>query len=329
MSLYDLQVEEGTAFGRWYGGDGGAAGGGDRAPGRGRGGGAAATRAPPPIPSRPSLPSSEDTAFMYAYASGYLRSRGYEHYEISSYARRRRDDDNDDDDDDDDDEWGGGGRRRRGRKGPGNRSVHNQIYWEYDGRWHAVGLGATSNVDGGRYARPRAMSDYISWTEELGRRAVAATAGTAAGDARATNTTTTGAAPASPWLRGGTGVDAGGHRRDVDDDDDDDDDDDRLLDIVMTRLRTSEGLDLDWIAGHDNYDGTHVEAVLRGFELALDLKLGRRDAGASGGTYGSIRLNDPKGFLFSNHIISNIFLELSEMDSGRVRDPLRATLSCE
>jgi len=41
-------------------------------------------------------------------------------------------------------------------------------------------------------------------------------------------------------------------------------------------------------------------------------------------------LNDPKGFLFSNHVISNIFLELSEMDSGRETYPLRATLlSCD
>ena len=331
MSLYALQVEEGTAFGRWF--RDAVVGGEDRRVFFGGGEGVVAPR-PPPL-SRPSLPSSEDTAFMYAYASGYLRCRGYEHYEISSYAKRgkRRDDDDDDDDDvdDDDDDYerrGGGGRQRRriGRKNePENnyRGTHNQIYWEYDGRWHAVGLGATSNVDGMRYARPRAMSDYISWTEKLG----------VAGDARAM--TTTGAAtPPPPWLWGGTGIDdAEGHRRDVDDDDDDDDDDDRLLDIVMTRLRTSEGLDLDWITCHDNYDGTHVEAILRGFELALDLKLGRRDAGSTssdGGTHGSIRLNDPKGFLFSNHIISNIFMELSEMNSGRERrDPLRATLSCD
>jgi oxygen-independent coproporphyrinogen-3 oxidase len=318
MSLYDLQVEEGTAFGRWY--RDAVVGGGDR---RVFGGGEGAVAPRPPSLSRPPLPSSEDTAFMYAYASGYLRCRGYEHYEISSYSKRRKR--RDDDDDDDDERGGGGGRRRRriGRKKEpenNNRGTHNQIYWEYDGRWHAVGLGATSNVDGMRYARPRAMSDYISWTEELG----------VAGDARAT--TTTGAAtPPPPWMCGGTGVDdAEGHRRDVDDDDDDDD---RLLDIVMTRLRTSEGLDLDRIACHDDYDVTHVEAILRGFELALDLKLGRRDAGSTssyGGTHGSIRLNDPKGFLFSNHVISNIFMELSEMNSGRERrDPLRATLSCD
>jgi len=187
MSLYDLQVEEGTAFGRWY--RDAVVGGEDRRVFFGGGEGAVAPR-PPPL-SRPSLPSSEDTAFMYAYASGYLRCRGYEHYEISSYAKRgkRRDDDDDDVDDDDvddDDDYerGGGGRRRRRRIGrkkePENnyRGTHNQIYWEYDGRWHAVGLGATSNVDGMRYARPRAMSDYISWTEELG----------VAGDARAMTT---------------------------------------------------------------------------------------------------------------------------------------------
>ena len=83
----------------------------------------------------------------------------------------------------------------------------------------------------------------------------------------------------------------------------------------MTRLRTSEGLDLDWVAGQDNYAETHVEAILRGFELALDLKLGHKDASPAG-TYGCVRLNDPKGFLFSNHIISSIFMELSEVDLG-------------
>ena len=74
MSLYDLQVEKGTPFGKWYGDteDNGVL----------------------DIPrnnsttSHPALPSAEDSAFVYSYASGYLRSRKYEHYEISSYAYR-------------------------------------------------------------------------------------------------------------------------------------------------------------------------------------------------------------------------------------------------
>ena len=50
-------------------------------------------------------------------------------------------------------------------------------------------------------------------------------------------------------------------------------------------------------------------------DAILDLKLGHKDASPTG-TYGCVRLNYPKGFLFSNHIISSIFLELSEVDSG-------------
>jgi len=255
MSLYDLQVEEGTAFGKWYG-DAEDDDGGVRMP---RGASSS---------SRQALPSVGDCAFMYSYASGYLHSRGYEHYEISSYALRGPDD------------------------GSSRRSEHNQIYWKYDGSWYAVGLGATSNVHGVRFARPRALSDYIAWTEGLAenfsRDAIS-------GD---------GVTRMPPWLCRIPKVD-----------DDLADGNDNLLDIVMTRLRTSEGLDLDWVAEHGEYGEACVEAILRGFELALDLNLGDRDTGPHQ-KYGCIRLNDPKGFLFSNNIISNVFVELSDMDSG-------------
>jgi len=102
------------------------------------------------------------------------------------------------------------------------------------------------------------------------------------------------------------------------DDEDLDDKKDNLLDLVMTRLRTVEGLDLDWVDQH--YGSAYVEAILRGFELAIDLELGVMDDSDDDEKnrlnhhqcHGSIRLVDPTGFLFSNHIISNVFLELSE-----------------
>ena len=94
--------------------------------------------------------------------------------------------------------------------------------------------------------------------------------------------------------------------------DEEDEENDELLDIVMTRLRTMEGLDLDWIAKH--YTTSHVQAIQRGFDLAIDIDLGVSDNISPDAKYGSIRLKDPKGFLFSNNIISNVFLELSEMD---------------
>jgi hypothetical protein len=82
-----------------------------------------------------------------------------------------------------------------------------------------------------------------------------------------------------------------------------------LLDIVMTRLRTSDGLDLDWIAGQRQFNEAHIESILRGFQLAIDLDLGTISASGDH-SHGIIRLRDPDGFLFSNNIISNIFMEL-------------------
>mmetsp|Transcript_14572 Transcript_14572/g.31685 ORF Transcript_14572/g.31685 Transcript_14572/m.31685 type:complete len:530 (+) Transcript_14572:22-1611(+) len=254
MSLYDLQVEKGTTFGKWYGD--------------------AEENAVPDIPvhnnstSRPDLPSAEDSAFMYCYASGYLRSKNYEHYEISSYAHVISSEEG------------------------SHRSKHNQIYWEYSGQWYSLGLGATSNINGVRYPRPRALSDYISWTEGLRRDFLEISPSQSGAD----NT------KKPPWLDKGQEA--------IDDQSEDETDD--LLDIVMTRLRTLEGLDLDWVAEHGKFGKTHVEAILRGFELALDLDLGARGTSVDG-KYGYIRLNDPKGFLFSNNIISNIFVELSEL----------------
>lgn len=250
ISLYDLQVEQGTYFGKIYG-DGRKDD--------------SSTAAPVVVASsksgnattHPFLPSSEDCAFMYRYASGYLRSKRYQHYEISSYAYA------------DDD-------------GLAHRSKHNQIYWEVGGQWYAIGLGSTSNVDGVRFARPRALSDYISWTREL----------------KEAYGKDVNAEP--PWLQSSNGngeENVGG--------------DDDISDIIMTRLRTSEGLDLDWIAEH--YDTSHVEAILGGFELALDLDLGER-VGNSTERVGLIRLKDPNGFLFSNNIISNIFVELDSVE---------------
>jgi putative oxygen-independent coproporphyrinogen III oxidase len=79
LSLYDLQIEEETVFGVWYNNK-------------------------KEIPRALPLPSEEDSSFMYKYAAGYLAARGFEHYEVSSYAL------------------------------PGFRSRHNQVYWAYEVR---------------------------------------------------------------------------------------------------------------------------------------------------------------------------------------------------
>ncbi len=56
LSIYDLQVEEGTVFGTWY-----SKGSLDK--------------------TIPALPNEESVAFMYKFCAGYLRRKGFEHYE--------------------------------------------------------------------------------------------------------------------------------------------------------------------------------------------------------------------------------------------------------
>lgn len=245
-------MEKGTAFGEWYG------------EGRILEHGFGNVIRSNTTSTRPLLPSAEDCAFMYRYASGYLRSKNDEHYEISSYAHVNA--------------------TNNSPHRSNHRSKHNQIYWETKGQWYAVGLGATSNLNGMRFARPRVLSDYITWAQELNKEYRKYS-----GDE--------GVIFSPPWKFSNAEVPS------------DDDDDDELLDIIMTRLRTSEGLDLDWIANHNSYNESCVDAILRGFELAIELGLGMRVT-VPGKKYGIIRLSEPNGFLFSNNIISNIFAEI-------------------
>jgi oxygen-independent coproporphyrinogen-3 oxidase len=116
LSVYDLQVEPGTPFARWY------------EPG-----------------ARP-LPLEAEAAEMYRLASRTLRGAGFEHYEVSSYAR------------------------------PGHRCRHNQVYWSGEPFW-GFGLGAASFVGGRRVTRPRKMKGYEAWVPQLEARPMAAEPG--------------------------------------------------------------------------------------------------------------------------------------------------------
>jgi oxygen-independent coproporphyrinogen-3 oxidase len=322
VSLYDLQIEDDTVFSRWYTEKKNNdkkdmdEGGGEENRNNRR------SRNVLALSTAPSLPSSNDSAFMYSYASGYLRHFGYEHYEISSYALLSSP------------STSSSSSRQYQTMKSNYRSKHNQIYWDYNGQWHAVGLGATSNVNGNsssRYVRPRALSDYITWTMEIQRKY---------DDSMKAKTFFH-----PPWQqlhdnnKEELEVDDNNNMIDINNDTDDDD---KLLDIIMTRLRTIDGLDLDWINKQNEYNERHVQAILQGFDLAMELDLGQRynnnstcfmiddtdtdddddddddDDGMKSTTmtslsYGHIRLNDPKGFLFSNYIISNIFMKLSEL----------------
>ena len=106
LSSYDLVVEPVTAFGRYF----------------------QAGEQP--------LPADETAAQMYRLAREILTSSGYEHYEISSYAR------------------------------PGYQCHHNRIYWK-NRPYYAMGMGAASYVEGVRLTRPRQTQAYYQWVRSI------------------------------------------------------------------------------------------------------------------------------------------------------------------
>jgi putative oxygen-independent coproporphyrinogen III oxidase len=105
ISCYDLVLEEATAFGKRY------------------------------QPGEQPLPSDEQAASMYRLASQTLREAGYEHYEISNYAKA------------------------------GYQCLHNRIYWE-NRPYYGFGMGAASYVDDYRWTRPLQKQDYYRWATE-------------------------------------------------------------------------------------------------------------------------------------------------------------------
>ncbi|MEG4225936.1 radical SAM family heme chaperone HemW [Microcoleus sp. N9_B2] len=106
LSSYDLIVEPGTAFGRYF--EAGA---------------------------QP-LPADETAAEMYRLARSILTEAGYEHYEISNYAK------------------------------PGYQCRHNRVYWE-NRPYYGLGMGAASYVEGRRLTRPRKTQEYYQWVRSI------------------------------------------------------------------------------------------------------------------------------------------------------------------
>ncbi|KAJ8602493.1 hypothetical protein CTAYLR_001234 [Chrysophaeum taylorii] len=79
VSVYDLQIQGGTAFARWYGRDRGVLFADDDE-----------DQVFVPRHDRPPLPTEDEAAQMYVEASTVLRDAGFDHYEISSFAATRR-----------------------------------------------------------------------------------------------------------------------------------------------------------------------------------------------------------------------------------------------
>ncbi len=104
LSIYDLTIEPGTVFGKRY------------------------------TPGEAPLPSDDATTEMYRQAHQTLTTTGYDHYEISNYAK------------------------------PGYACRHNRVYWE-NRPYYAMGMAAASYVQGQRFTRPRTREAYYAWLE--------------------------------------------------------------------------------------------------------------------------------------------------------------------
>lgn len=104
LSVYDLTIEPGTAFDRWY------------------------------QPGVQPLPTDEMTAQMYRMAHQTLTAAGYDHYEISNYAK------------------------------PGYACRHNRVYWE-NRPYYGFGMAAASYINRQRFTRPRKRADYYQWVQ--------------------------------------------------------------------------------------------------------------------------------------------------------------------
>jgi len=82
------------------------------------------------------LPSEETAADMYRMAQRKLTQAGYEHYEISNYARK------------------------------GYQCQHNRVYWE-NRSYYGFGMGAASYLQGVRYTRAATQNDYYQYVNSL------------------------------------------------------------------------------------------------------------------------------------------------------------------
>jgi putative oxygen-independent coproporphyrinogen III oxidase len=102
ISCYDLIVEAQTPFAKQY------------------------------QPGDKPLPSDENTAQMYRIAQQTLTAAGYDHYEISNYAK------------------------------PEHQCRHNLTYW-HNLPYYAFGMGAASNLENRRFTRPRKTQEYYQW----------------------------------------------------------------------------------------------------------------------------------------------------------------------
>ncbi|GAB4820010.1 hypothetical protein N2152v2_007056 [Parachlorella kessleri] len=309
LSTYDLQVEEHTPFARLY------------------------------RPGERPLPADDVAAAMYCTASSVLRGAGFEHYEVSNYAK------------------------------PGHRCAHNMVYWE--GKpFYGIGMGSASYLQGRRFSRPKRLHGYRQFVEEFA--IYGSLGGTAGGaDSSARSSSSSGSSSSSSRSsNSNSGIHGGAAHQNPADDEGvgavpglhlpPETSHDKLLDTIMLRLRLADGLDLSSIQGR-NADGEQLRSVVlralqphieqglvqfrpiqadtalnsadsspsrggpnspqgrsEGLELQQQTQQEQRARGLlTSGQHGAgeaavVSLTDPEGFVVSNDIISDVFAALDE-----------------
>jgi len=229
LSCYDLILEAGTPFSRQY------------------------------QPGNRPLPSDEMAAEMYRMAQQRLTTSGFDHYEISNYAK------------------------------PGYQCQHNRTYWE-NRPFYGFGMGATSYLNGERFARPRKTWEYYEWVETQGKRQK--------GEGRKDR---------------GEGRDIGevGSQKQAGECESAPD----VLDTVMLGLRLAEGLEIARLI--ELFGESAIVRLWKCLQPYLAQGLvaiapaPQSDCILTSGnlTSGKLKLTDPEGFLFSNVVLTAIFEE--------------------
>lgn len=242
LSCYDLIVEAGTPFSRQY------------------------------KPGITPLPSDDLAAAMYRTAQKILTTNGFEHYEISNYAK------------------------------PGYQCRHNRVYWE-NRPFYGFGMGATSYLNGERVARPRKTGEYYEWVrsnEEVMSRLRRETFGEGSVESRSAEREW-GVGQNSETQHSKLKTQNLSTRSPQSSPPD-------LLETVMLGLRLAEGLDLARLT--DVFGAAAIARLVKC--LKPYMKEGYvAIAPVPNATASTQRLwlTDPEGFLFSNLVLTAVFEE--------------------
>jgi oxygen-independent coproporphyrinogen-3 oxidase len=191
-------------------------------------------------PGASPLPDDDTTANLYRLAQRLLTTAGYDHYEISNYSK------------------------------PGYACRHNCVYWQ-NRAFYGFGMGATSYVNGYRYARPRKTQAYYEWVKQ----AIAI------------------GSPFPSLVSSDTPI----CRYDW------------LLDTLMVGLRLREGIALRSLIPYLNADEIQrLQSCLEPYIHQGWVSLSNICSENSPlERSGYLRLTDPEGFLFSNVVLTALF----------------------